>query len=654
MKRKRARIATYEELMTGYGQTNSKKAISQSLSVPNILVANFNTGEVLVPKYDQDGFTEYVVQSSISENEYEEYVVQQSFSDYTDETGIAQSFSTDPVSVEQEYKMEFLTPDDSQAFSIQHSIYPEETSAITETETEYKEETQPVQERTFPPVAKAQATDDDLDADLQAILRGEKAYDPETKQIIAKTGTNPNPGVPKPVQAATPPPPVLPDTPNEHAIFDRIAQSMQYANAYDLGSIDLDQRFSDFDKLEELEKKINKKLSPEKPTETEETKASSEQLTATQFIHDLDEINRFGNVHHHEPPSFSEATARSFIIENSDLTPEARAFNPATGDKSGIVKFSVRVPNLPAGGSVRWSVPSRNSGTIQLAGKANVQNGLAVNLSGLRPGLTALDVEAKDAVGKILESVKYPICVPQFVSINEERAAFDGVLQVMNALVIKDAIIREAKTTCDALLKTINVRTIWMISPFAEKTPAHIAANMITPLTIRGNPPAGRTGLAGVTRPVAGNVGWDTGNETIDIFSGVFISMSPAVDPTESTLAISTLLNEINAIQASSIPHEALLTKIFGRLIGETMAHEIIHSLIGIEIDPTGHTGLNDIMDNGKDRTFTQRTGIENKNNSSPIDIGLFVDHGIATINRLHATNQAIVNTRFPVPPVFV
>jgi hypothetical protein len=49
----------------------------------------------------------------------------------------------------------------------------------------------------------------------------------------------------------------------QHQIFDQIAQSMQYAKAYDLGSIDLDKRFADFDamgnqqkQMAEMQKKI--------------------------------------------------------------------------------------------------------------------------------------------------------------------------------------------------------------------------------------------------------------------------------------------------------------------------------------------------------------------------------------------------------------
>jgi uncharacterized protein YycO len=45
---------------------------------------------------------------------------------------------------------------------------------------------------------------------------------------------------------------------NEHAIFDKISQSMQYANSYDLGSIDLENRFESFDREMDKEEKEDK------------------------------------------------------------------------------------------------------------------------------------------------------------------------------------------------------------------------------------------------------------------------------------------------------------------------------------------------------------------------------------------------------------
>ena len=78
-------------------------------------------------------------------------------------------------------------------------------------------------------------SEDDLAADMQAILTGQKYWDPRSGTMVDKNEPAPTPA-PAAVTAST-----------EHAIFDRIAESMQHANAYDLGSLALTRRFAQFD-----------------------------------------------------------------------------------------------------------------------------------------------------------------------------------------------------------------------------------------------------------------------------------------------------------------------------------------------------------------------------------------------------------------------
>ncbi|MEZ0609600.1 YiiX/YebB-like N1pC/P60 family cysteine hydrolase [Fibrella sp. WM1] len=92
----------------------------------------------------------------------------------------------------------------------------------------------------------ASQTGDDADqqffADMQAILSG--AAQPEKTTTSSRTASTAT----YPAQATTPPQPLPTEADNPHAIFDRIAQSMTYANAYNLGSFDLAQRFDAFDR----------------------------------------------------------------------------------------------------------------------------------------------------------------------------------------------------------------------------------------------------------------------------------------------------------------------------------------------------------------------------------------------------------------------
>lgn len=105
-----------------------------------------------------------------------------------------------------------------------------------------------------------EVTEDDFLADFQAILNGQKVYDPEQKKTVDRGQATGKPG------ASGPPPGVerpLPRSENEQAIFDRIAQSMQYANAFDLGTVELENRFALFDR--ELEEKLGSPGKARKP-----------------------------------------------------------------------------------------------------------------------------------------------------------------------------------------------------------------------------------------------------------------------------------------------------------------------------------------------------------------------------------------------------
>ncbi|HEX2532626.1 MAG TPA: hypothetical protein VHK69_02755, partial [Chitinophagaceae bacterium] len=102
-----------------------------------------------------------------------------------------------------------------------------------------------------PSAAQSRAAGDDTEhdfmADIKSILSGEKLYDPTSKSLTSKEEAPPaarsKPKAPPPDEGA-------PFKESEHAIFDKIAQSMRYSNAYDLGSIALEQRFEEFDRME--------------------------------------------------------------------------------------------------------------------------------------------------------------------------------------------------------------------------------------------------------------------------------------------------------------------------------------------------------------------------------------------------------------------
>lgn len=116
----------------------------------------------------------------------------------------------------------------------------------------------PPETQVFPPApapAAGQPEGEDEDgflADMRAIMSGRKSYDPTTKRMIDRHGMTAPPeardDVPRPPAA---PPSANPAPSPAHDIFQRIAQSMEYAGAYDLGVVDLENRFAQFDQAED-------------------------------------------------------------------------------------------------------------------------------------------------------------------------------------------------------------------------------------------------------------------------------------------------------------------------------------------------------------------------------------------------------------------
>ena len=186
---------------------------------------------------------------------------------------------------------------------------------------------------------------------------------------------------------------------------------------------------------------------------------------------------------------------------------------------------------------------------------------------------------------------------------------------------------------------------------FNETLPGHLPASHVTKATFRGDPPA--PNLLGVTHGPGGPA---VLNETIDIYPGGYDDPIPT-GATDIDVDVETqaLVIEMETGNMTDSRLKSLAAKVFGRLFGETLAHEIVHSLLWTII-PSGHNSPaipNDLMNNGFDRTLGQRTGIEDTSHTSPVDPDNFIDHGINKIGGLQATNQARVDSLFPVPPAF-
>lgn len=376
----------------------------------------------------------------------------------------------------------------------------------------------------------------------------------------------------------------------------------------------------------------------------------------------------------------AQVSSRAFIVEGPEFTPENRAFNPSTNDKSGKITLSVSVPrNMPDGGIIRWSVPPRQPPgyfggvTFSSTPRAGdtIHIGEKVEVFAGEPGLTAIDVEVVDADGKVSESQKYTLSVPQFVVVRESiTGEFDDWLRNFRVDDIKDTIAQSIRDVSERLLRNSNVRTIWQLGSFIEPIPENITADLLTSVTLRNEPPVSHPGLFGTCnsftqdgKPVCGP---RTFNESAELYPGGFdnfpggASFVNEVDTETAAIVLQLLQDGGNPLADPAL--KQLAGKIFGRFIGEDIAHEIIHGLIGLDIVPPGAVvsdkshnipggPVSDIMNHGYLRSFSQRTGIEDTAHATPLRVSNFVDHGIEAIPGLGPDNQARMDKLFPTSP---
>ena len=123
------------------------------------------------------------------------------------------------------------------------------------------------------------ASDEEFARDIGAILQGQKVYNAEHKKAIEKSGSPAPKAVSNfPAKSGADPADMLDPVKNEHRIFEKIAQSMTFANSYDLGSIALNEKFELMD--QEIEKEEVSRITKEKRDESiSDADAISEQLS---------------------------------------------------------------------------------------------------------------------------------------------------------------------------------------------------------------------------------------------------------------------------------------------------------------------------------------------------------------------------------------
>ncbi len=335
-----------------------------------------------------------------------------------------------------------------------------------------------------------------------------------------------------------------------------------------------------------------------------------------------------------------DASAPIIVLDSDTESADVRAFRPSKNDKSLVIEVAASFRRAPDGARLRWSSPE--------AGALKIDNPDAARtkVRGIVPGVHDLDIDLLDGGGTRVASMKLKLSVPQCVQVTENAAAFDQAIDDYHLTGQKDAIIAESKKVVEALLATSNTRVFWKVGALNEALPAHVPATNVVVATVKNKDPNGNLGVT------FGPAAADTFNETIDLFPGMY-KEPDAIDVDTETQA---LIIQLESSLVSDPDLEAVATKVLGRLVGETTAHEIGHALLWDDIPGSGHNApaiAHDLMNRGVDRVFIERTGMENTAQVSPVLPEHYKDHGIARIDRFQAANQALIDKQWPVPPHF-
>jgi competence ComEA-like helix-hairpin-helix protein len=328
------------------------------------------------------------------------------------------------------------------------------------------------------------------------------------------------------------------------------------------------------------------------------------------------------------------------ILGGSTASPDHRAFRPSANDKSLIIEVEASHRFAPEGSRLRWSAPQ--AGTLQI----DNPDAPRTKVRGIVPGIHDLDVDLLDGGGARIASMKLKLSVPQCVRVTENATAFDKMLQDAHLSGEKNTLVGRMKPVVEHLLRRANVRVFWQLGGLNEAVPGHVPATNVVLATIKNKDPNGNLGVA--TGPAAA----DTFDEKIQLFPGMYAEPN-AIDVDTETQA---LIIQLESSLSADPELTDIATTVFSRLIGETLAHEIGHTLLWDDIPGSGHNSpaiANDIMNSGVDRPFRARTGMENTAQVSPVLPEHYVDHGLNAIDQFQAANQALIDKQWPVPPAF-
>jgi hypothetical protein len=323
----------------------------------------------------------------------------------------------------------------------------------------------------------------------------------------------------------------------------------------------------------------------------------------------------------------------------------ARAFDPGPRRLSARTTLSFVVRGPPP--VLRWT--SSRPGAIQFE---DAPAGL-VRITAGEPGVTLARLEIGDGE----EEASVLISVPMFVVVVTD-SDFTTMLDRVFGLGRRErAVLEEAKRTVLAVYDRVNLRVAFR--SLGEGLPTELPSDAFMMATLHGDLRACVTPRSSLLHTEFGGYGEGDGTRRLDR-SPVHVCPAIFARHPDTMAAMVKDRARLLADESAAPLYEAIV----GRAVGELLAHEIGHQLLGC--DNRGerrfwrcHDRLpHSLMNKAGERSFTDRTGVVIEPTqyasywrSDFPAAGTFEDRGLAAINRLPDDGQAVLDRILPVPP---
>jgi hypothetical protein len=335
------------------------------------------------------------------------------------------------------------------------------------------------------------------------------------------------------------------------------------------------------------------------------------------------------------------------VFDLSGATAEARSFGAGARSLSGraLLSFALRAP------AARWSWSSSRPSALRFEPGPSG----AITLVAGEPGATLVRLAADEHNG---DEASVIVSVPMFVRVDGDAELEPMLDRELGLAGRTREVMEHAKRALEAVFSSVNVRIAFRVG-LDEEAPVELPAGGFIQAWVHG-------ALASCVTPRSSLLSTEFGGyaegDSLERLVRAPVHVCPAIftrHPDTMAAMVKSRARIFGDEQGA-----AVYATVVGRALGELLAHEIGHQLIGC--DTRGerrswrcHDRLpHSLMNKAGERSFLDRTGVALRPTATssfwrddfPAP-GTYEDHGTAAIDRLPPDAQAVLDEILPVAP---